>query len=251
MAEKSVLITGGAQRIGCAIAKAFGNAGWHVVIHYNSSQQEARALADQLPSAELTQCDLSDGEAGVGMIKHLAERLPEWRVLINNASAFLEDDVTSLDPATNSKVMQINATTPTRMAQAFLKHARSSSGRRVIQMTDQKIANTNPDFFSYSMSKFALDGAAQMMAIANAPEDRVYRLAPGAILASHDQTAQEAEHSHRLNLLKRRTAADEIASAALFMAEGTLATGSELFIDSGQHLLSQPRDVIYLERGES
>ena len=83
---------------------------------------------------------------------------------------------------------------------------------------------------------------------ADRPEDRVYALAPGAILSSHDQDEAEAEVSHRLNLLGRRTRADEISAACLWLAEGWLASGSTLHVDSGQHLLSQPRDVIYLAR---
>jgi enoyl-[acyl-carrier-protein] reductase (NADH) len=73
-------------------------------------------------------------------------------------------------------------------------------------------------------------------------------LAPGAILASHDQAQEETEISHRLNLLKRKTAPIEIANAALFLAQGWLASGQTLFVDSGQHLLDQHRDVIYLAR---
>ena len=81
-----------------------------------------------------------------------------------------------------------------------------------------------------------------------APEDRVYELAPGAILASHDQTEAETEISHRLNLLKRKTDVREVADACLFLAQGHLANGEALYIDSGQHLLSQRRDIIYLAR---
>jgi enoyl-[acyl-carrier-protein] reductase (NADH) len=83
------------------------------------------------------------------------------------------------------------------------------------------------------------------------PEDRIYGLAPGAILASHDQSPGEAEDSHRLNLLKRRTAAREVADAALFLAEGHLASGQTLYVDSGQHLLRQPRDVMFLAREDA
>jgi NAD(P)-dependent dehydrogenase (short-subunit alcohol dehydrogenase family) len=134
------------------------------------------------------------------------------------------------------------------MAQAYLLQARSSTGRRVIQLTDQKLANPNPDFFSYTMSKHAVAAAVTMLAMAAAPEDRVYALAPGAILPSHDQAEEEAEKSHRLNLLGRRTGIDEVADAAWFLATGPLASGQTLFVDSGQHLLAQPRDVMYLAR---
>ncbi len=244
----AVLITGGAKRIGAAISRRFGAAGWHVVIHYSQAGAQARALADELPSAETIACDLSDGAAAQAMMHELAARLDDWRCLISNASVFALDTVTALDPATNSQAMQVNAVTPALLAQSFLAHARSRAGRRVIQITDQKLANPNPDFFSYTMSKAAVDSAAQMLAMAGEGDDRVYRLAPGAILPSHDQVEEEAETSHLLNLLRRRTGADEVADAALLLAEGPLASGQVLYVDSGQHLLRQPRDVIYLAR---
>lgn len=244
----TVLVTGGAQRIGAAISKRFGLAGWHVVIHCHHSIAEAEALAAGLPSAEVAPCNLADTGAGIALIRQLAARLDDWRVLVNNAAVFPSDQVEQMDLPVFRQVMQVNAKAPVRMAQTFLQLARSRTGRRVIQLTDQKLANPNPDFFSYTMSKHALAATIPMMAMAAEPADRVYGLAPGAILASHDQSPEEAEVSHRLNLLRRRTGADEVADAALFMATGPMASGQTLFVDSGQHLLSQPRDVLYLAR---
>ncbi|VVT12684.1 SDR family oxidoreductase [Erythrobacter sp. EC-HK427] len=248
MSAKSVLVTGGAKRVGRAIVERFAAAGWHVVIHYNSSAEAAEALAASLPSAQTIGADLSSVDAGRAMVRELAEQLPDWRCLVNCASIFEPDDVTGLDAATNAAAMGINATVPVAMAQAYFAHGRSNAGRRVVQVTDQKLANLNPDFFSYTMSKAAADIAAQMMAMAFHGDDRVYTLAPGAILPSHDQTPEEARRSHLLNLLVRQTGADEIADAALFLAEGPLASGQNITVDSGQHLLRQPRDVIYLDR---
>ncbi len=248
MTGKAVLVTGGAKRIGAAIARRFAADGWHVAIHCCRSYDEALALAEELPSAEVVRCDLADGDAAVAMIAELADRLDDWRVLVNSASVFRPDDALALDPGIAWEAMQVNAVTPAMMAQAFLARARSQAGRRVIQLTDQKLANPNPDFFSYTMSKHAAAAAARMLAMAAAPEDRVYALAPGAILASHDQAEDEAELSHRLNLLERRTGADEVAEAALFLATGPIAGGQTLYVDSGQHLLAQPRDVMYLAR---
>lgn len=245
----AVLVTGGAKRIGAAIAERFGAAGWHVVIHYGTSRRAAEDLAARLPSAQAIGCDLADSLAAEAMIDTLAARLSDWRVLINCASVFEVDDVARLDPDTNQRVMAINARTPALMAQRFLARARAKGGRRVIQVTDQKLANPNPDFFSYTMSKHALASTVPMLSKAlTDPRDRVYGLAPGAILPSHDQSEAEAEVSHRLNLLGRKTGAQEVADAALFLAQGWLASGQTLFVDSGQHLLDQARDVIYLAR---
>ena len=94
------------------------------------------------------------------------------------------------------------------------------------------------------MQAFAL-----MRALAQGePAARVYGLAHGAMLPSHDQRSEEHEVSGRMNLLKRLTDPEELADVALFMARGWLASGETIFVDSGQHLLSQPRDVLYLAR---
>ena len=245
----SVLVTGGAKRVGAAISRTFAAAGWHVVIHYNTSADEAQALADSFDSAETCQADLCDLSSIEAMVDTLAARLRDWRALVNSAAVFKPDDVTALDPQTYERAMQVNACAPACLAQVYLRQATSLNGRHVIQITDQKLANPNPDFFSYTMSKHALDATIPMLAMGAAGQgDKVYGLAPGAILPSHDQTEEEAEISHRMNLLGRRTTANEVAEAALFLAGGHLESGQTLYVDSGQHLLRQDRDVIYLAR---
>ncbi|MEN9683746.1 MAG: hypothetical protein RLZZ427_1497 [Pseudomonadota bacterium] len=249
MTQPAVLVTGGAKRIGAVLSRAFAAAGWHVVIHCHSSVAAAHALAATLPSAEVVECDLADPDAAVAMVEQLAARLIDWRVLINSAAVFELDTAAAILPAVHAEAMTVNALTPTRMAQAFLAHAQTAGGRRVINFLDQKLANPNPDFFSYTMAKHALAAATTMLAMAQqAPADRVYGLAPGAMLPSFDQRAEEHEISGRMNLLGRITAPDELADAALWLAQGWLASGETVFVDSGQHLLAQPRDVLYLAR---
>ncbi|MCW1430030.1 SDR family oxidoreductase [Novosphingobium sp. JCM 18896] len=245
----AVLVTGGARRIGAIIARTFGQAGWHVVIHHKDSHDEAEALAATLPSAEIVQCDLADIAASASLIEELVSRLDDWRVLVNSAAVFNPDTAQDLDPAIFHEAVTVNAATPARMAQVFLAKARSKTGRRVIDLTDMKIANPNPDFFSYTMAKHAFASTVRMMAMAQAdPADRVYGLAPGAMLPSFDQAPEEHLTSGRMNLLQRLTDPQELAQAALFLAEGWLASGETLFVDSGQHLLAQPRDVLFLAR---
>ncbi len=247
--QPAVLVTGGARRIGAAIATAFGKAGWHVVIHHRDSHDESEQLAASLPSAETISCDLADGDAAAMMIATLAGRLGDWRVLVNNASVFQLDTTEVLDPAILAEAMAVNAEIPVRLAQAFLAQAPARGGRRVIQLTDQKLVNPNADFLSYTMSKHALAATIPMMAMAQTnPADRIYGLAPGASLPSFDQ--QEAEHdvSGRLNLLRRLTEPGELAEAALFLAQGWLASGETLIVDSGLHLVPGQRDVMFMAR---
>ena len=245
MIHPTVLITGGAKRIGARMAHAFGAAGWHVIVHYGQSRHEAEALAAALPSAETAQCDLADGKAAVAMVQRLSAGHPAWRLLVNSAAVFRYDGADAIDPAIFAEAMQVNAQTPARMAQAFLNGA--PQGRTVINMLDMKLANPNPDFFSYTMAKHALSATVRMLALAH-PDHRVFGLAPGAMMPSWDQQPDEHLASGRMNLLQRLTDPDELGDAALFMADGALASGETLFIDSGQFLLSQPRDVLYLAR---
>ena len=239
----AVLITGGAKRIGAVIARRFAEAGWHVVIHYGRSREAAEALANTLPAAECVGCDLADSDAAVAMVRALAARLDDWRVLINCAAVFRYDSVGALDPEVFGEAMAVNAATPARMAQAFLLSpeqggARAAQGRRVIDLLDMKLANPNPDFFSYTMAKHALASTVRMLAMglhqAGDCSDRIYGLAPGAMLPSHDQAPEEHEASGRMNLLERLTDPAELAEAALFLSEGWLASGETLFVDSGQ-----------------
>lgn len=247
----AVLITGAAKRLGSYVARGFDRAGYHVIVHFGTSAQAAEDLAASLTSAEAVHCDLQDSVASAKMVEMLAKRHTDWPVLVNCAAIFEYDNGDMLNKRIFARAMAVNALTPICIAQSYLHHARAAGGRRVIQFTDQKLENTNPDFFSYSLSKYAAGGAVEMLAKTLAAEDRIYGLAPGAILPSHDQEDSEIERSHILNLLGRKTGAEEIAEAALFLARGHLQSGETLFVDSGQHLLNQDRDVIYLAREQA
>lgn len=245
----TILITGAARRLGATMARRFAAAGWHVVIHHRDSFVEADALAAELPSAEAIAFDLGDIRAVETAARGLAGRLADWRVLINCASVFELDTAQSIDPAVLSQAMAVNARAPVLLAQTFLAHARAATGRTVINVLDQKLANMNPDFFSYTMAKAALAAASEMLAIAcDGTPDRVHALHPGAMLPSFDQADAEHEASGRMNLLRRLTTPEELAEAALFLASGHLANGQAIFVDSGQHLMSQDRDVLFLAR---
>ena len=250
MSRPAILVTGGAKRIGALICRRFAAAGWHVVVHYGRSRSDAEALARALPSAETVQCELADPDAAEAMITHLADRLDDWRVLANCAAVFRQDDPRAISREVMTEALTVNTAAPVRMTAAYLRLARAAAGRRVIDFLDQKLRNINPDFFSYTLAKAALEAALRMQAMTVPdPRDRVYGIAPGAMMASFDQDADEHEISGRMNLLGRLNRPEELAEAALFLAGGHLAGGTTLYIDSGQHLMRQPRDVLYLARG--
>ena len=111
---------------------------------------------------------------------------------------------------------------------------------------DQKLWNPNPDYFSYTLSKAALQAATVMLAQALAPQLRVCGVAPGITLASDTMDAALFAAAHRMTPLQRSSTPDDIARAVRFLIESPAITGTTLLVDGGQHLAAQPRDVVYL-----
>ncbi|MBS0253641.1 MAG: SDR family oxidoreductase [Proteobacteria bacterium] len=245
-----MLVTGAANRIGRAIAQRFGAGGWHVVIHHRHHPEEAAALAASLPSAEVVSFELADRAGMARVMADLAARLPDWRAIACNACAFRPDWPDAPDRAVWDEVMAANLAGNVELARLYLAQARSPTGRRVLNLLDQKLANLNPDFFSYTVGKAGHAAAGAMLAQTVAAPDRVVALSPGNILPSHDQTTDEFALSSRLNLLGRTTTVEDIADAAWLLVTGPVANGTHLFVDGGQHLVPQRRDVLYLVREE-
>lgn len=230
--------------------RRFARAGWRCVVHFGASRSEAEALCAEIAAAggqaAAVGFDLSDADAAIQVLTDAFAEEAGPRVLVNSASIFEFDSPRDPSPALWNRVMAFNALTPIRLSAAF--HRLPGGPKTIVQILDQQIFNPNPDFFSYSVSKAALASASEMMALAFAPETRVVNIAPGATLPAGDQTAEEFEIAGRLNLLRRLNAVEDVAEAVFFAATGPLAAGETLFPDSGQHLVPQPRDAIYLAR---
>jgi NAD(P)-dependent dehydrogenase (short-subunit alcohol dehydrogenase family) len=118
----------------------------------------------------------------------------------------------------------------------------------VVNLLDQKLWNPNPDYFSYTLSKAALEAATKMLAMAMAPRLRVGGVAPGLALLSGPMNEREFELGQRLNPLGRSSPPEDIADAVRFLLTFPASTGSTILVDGGQHLTRQPRDVMFLAR---
>lgn len=248
----AVLITGAARRIGAAIARRFAAAGYHTVIHFGSAEAEAQALVAELIAAggraECFKADLSDPAAIETALGDLAARHPDWSAVVNNASLFDYDSAGQPSRAAWLKAEAVNLWAAIVIAKAFCTSRKGQEGA-IVNLLDQKLANLNPDFFSYTLSKAALEAAGRMLAIEHAPKIRVCTVAPGLTLPSSDQTDAEFQRAASLNPLKRRTTPQDIAEAVLFAAQGALSSGQTLYVDGGQRFLPSPRDVMFLGRG--
>lgn len=243
----TVLVTGGAKRLGAAIARAIAAAGHRVVIHYGASRHEAEALAGEL-DAVAVQGDLADTAAIPDLFARArAAAGGPIAGLVNSASAFEFDRPPAIDPALAARLYAINCTAPAMLAAALGAQDDVADGV-VINLLDQKIGNPNPDFFSYSCAKLALAGATEMLAQALAPRIRVNAVSPGLTLPSGDQSEAEFDRVSRANLLERPVGADQVAAAVVYLLGARGITGQNLFVDSGQRFLKRDGDVMFEHR---
>ena len=237
-----MLVTGGAKRLGAAIARACATAGWRVVIHYGRSRAEAEALAAELGGATV-QGDLAD-TGGIAALFARAKVAAGGAIdaLVNSASAFEFDVPGKIDPALAARLYAINCIAPVLLAEAL---AGQGGEGAVVNLLDQKLANPNPDFFSYTCSKFALAGATTMLAQALAPQIRVNAVAPGLTLPSGDQSTDQFDRVARANLLQRPVGVEAIGEAVVYLLGAASVTGQTLYVDCGQRFLASARDVMF------
>ncbi len=256
---RTVLVTGAAKRLGREIALHFGKAGWNVVVHFGHSATEAEHTAKEIcnlgSSAIALQANLMDESQVKSLFKKSVIHFGRIDCLINSAAIFEYDRPSQSNQVVSQKILtehiHTNLTAPVLLAQEMYQHIKTfekSSDDFVpvtIQLLDQKLINLNPDYFSYTLSKSALLTATEMMALDFAPYLRSVGLAPGITLPSGDQTQAQFETAHRITPMGYSSNPSDIAHAALFIANARAITGTTLYVDGGQHLLSSDRDVMF------
>jgi NAD(P)-dependent dehydrogenase (short-subunit alcohol dehydrogenase family) len=234
------LITGGATRIGAAIAKGLSAKGYAVVIHYNRSHERAETLAKSLPKAAIMQANLLEAGAKE-MMAQAAKPFGAVSLLVNNASLFEKDDFESLTAQMLLNHYKIHVEMPLLLAQAFARQAPPHAS--IINMIDQRVLRPNPLFFSYALSKASLYHATIMLAQALAPHIRVNGIGPGPTLKNERQELADFQNQYLATPLERPVALEDIARAVVFLAQTPSLTGQMLALDSGQHLAWKTPDV--------
>jgi NAD(P)-dependent dehydrogenase (short-subunit alcohol dehydrogenase family) len=250
------LVTGAAQRLGRAIALDLAAAGWDIALHHHTSDPADTLAAAQAAGARVhaLAADLADEAACNALVPAAVAALGRLDAVVNNASLFEYDDVARFTVAALERHWRANTAPAVLLARALHVHLRTrGAGERgcVVNLLDQKLWNPNPDYFSYTLSKAALEAATGLLARALAPVLRVCGVAPGVTLISGplmDEPTFDA--AHRLTPLQRSSTAADVARAVRFLLEAPAITGTTLLVDGGQHLLAQPRDVVFLARRE-
>lgn len=245
----TVLVTGGAARIGAAIARVLAAQGWRVAVHARRIEA-ARVFAATLPDAIGVGGDLSDPTTPAALISavRLAFKTPVCG-LVNNASLFAYDRAPLCDGALLDAHLAVNLTAPVLLASALASQHDLADGA-VVNMLDQKLANLNPDFFSYSCSKVALAGATTMLGQQLGPRLRINAVSPGITLPSLDQSAAHFGAVASRNLLCRPIEIDAIADAVAYLLHARGVHRQTIFVDNGQHLVPSMRDVMFDRPGD-
>ena len=246
--NSAVLITGAASRIGRAIAIDMGKAGWQVAVHYNRSQDAAGETVDTIRSnggsAIALQADLEDLDATRALLPACTKALSPPRCLINNASLFEHDDISTLNEDGFQRHMQVNLRAPVFLAQAFAANLPEGECGVIINILDQRVWKLTPDYFSYTLSKSALWTATQTLAQGLAPNVRVNAIGPGPTLANERQSKEAFERQQKSTILQRGADPSEICAAVRFILDAPSMTGQMIALDGGQHLAWRTPDII-------
>jgi NAD(P)-dependent dehydrogenase (short-subunit alcohol dehydrogenase family) len=252
---RTVLVTGAGRRLGREIALALARAGWQVAVHYRSSAEEAARTRDECrragPRSETFAADLAVEDQARSLVGQAVAAFGSLDAVVNSASVFDHDSFASFSAQSLEAHMRTNTVAPIVLAHALHEHVSSRNGAgAVVNLLDQKLWNTNPDFVSYTLSKAALEAANTMLALALAPQVRVVGVAPGLTLASHMLTQEQFERLHRLSPLGRSSTPQDVAATVRFALENQSITGTTLLVDGGQHLMRFDRDFSLMQGKE-
>ena len=243
----TVLVTGAAKRLGRAMALGLAAAGWRVAVHYRDSATQAqhtvKACAELCAGAQCFTADLSDEAQTRALLPHVVQAMGHVDAVINSAALFENDSAHNFSYACLQTHMLTNTAAAIVLSQQLHAHvsARQTNGV-VVNLLDQKLWNLNPDFFSYTLSKAALETANTLLAKALAPVLRVVGVAPGLTLTSHMLDEQTFEALHKLSPLGRSSSVDDVVATVLFALRNSSITGTTLLVDGGQHLMPFERD---------
>lgn len=237
---RTALVTGGARRIGRAIAESLAEDGFAVVIHCHDSRAEADSIASQIRNrggrAAVAVADLSVETDVETLLPRASTAFGAIGLLVNNASVFERDDLASATRASWDRHMEPNLRAPFVLSQSFARQLPPDAEGLIVNLIDERVWNLTPHFMSYTISKAALWTLTRTLALALAPRIRVCAIGPGPTLPSARQTADQFARQAASVPLQRPAELSEFAAAMRFLIAARSFTGQMLALDGGQHL---------------
>ncbi len=244
MQGKTILVTGGAKRVGAAIVRRLHAAGARVAIHFRSSAYEAFALRGELndiraDSAICVQADLLDVAALPRMVEEVVAHFGQLDALVNNASSFYATPLAEIDREQWHDLVGTNLKAPLFLAQAAAAELRRRHGA-IVNIVDIHAERPMHGHLLYSAAKAGLVALTKGLAQELAPQVRVNAVAPGVIVWPEGEAWQDEEQRRKIvahTLLKREGTPDDIARTVQFLiADAPYITGQVIAVDGGRSI---------------
>ena len=240
--KKTIFITGAAKRIGKEIALCFSEMGWNIIIHYNSSKNDAQVLADEInganPDSAITvQGNLDVKEDVKKVINEVRDAFPTIALLINNASTFYPTPIEDISEEHWDKLVGSNLKGPLFLIKGLKDKIKESKGS-IINITDTNLSKGVANYSIYSAAKAGLESITKGLARELAPDIKVNAIAPGAMLEPPDVTWTEEQKSKVISSipLNRMGSEKDISEAVKFLAKSNYITGQIIKVDGGRSL---------------
>ena len=247
MEANKIIITGGATRIGAAIAEKLSGPKKEIVIHFNRSKSKAEKLKKKLSKNKtkvyLVKGDLSKEADVKKIIKFAKSKLKYFDCLINNASLFENDKLENFTTDSWGRHLRTNLRAPALLSKEFAKNIKGKNNN-IVNIIDQRVFKLTPYFFSYTISKTGLYTLTKTSAMSLAPNIRVNGIAPGPTLKNKRQSEKHFKKQYMATPLKRQVEVEQICNAVDFFIKNISITGQVLAIDSGQNLNWQTPDIM-------
>lgn len=244
MQGKTVLVTGGAKRIGAAITRRLHAAGANIAIHCRASLYDALALRAELneqraDSACVVQADLQETAGLPRIIDEVVRQFGQLDALVNNASGFKPTRFEQMDELQWNELLGANLKAPLFLAQAAAAELRRCHGC-IVNIVDIHAELPMHGHLLYNVSKSGLAGLTRALAQELAPQVRVNGVSPGINVWPESGEWQDEEMHRKLvahTLLKREGTPEDIAKAVQFLiADAPYITGQVIAVDGGRSI---------------
>lgn len=238
--SRVALITGGAKRLGRAIALKLAADGWDIGLHYHHSKQDAEATGAAIEALGrrvlLLKTDLGQEDQVQKLIPACWNQLGPVTCLVNNASVFEMDKIDTVTRDSWDRHIETNLRAPFVLSQAMAEALPVAQSGNIVNMLDQRVWKLTPYFMSYTVAKMGLWTLTRTMALALAPRIRVNAIGPGPTMPSPRQTAEQFAAQSAAMPLGHGATPDEIAEAVLYILGSPSMTGQMIALDGGEHL---------------
>jgi pteridine reductase len=234
------LVTGGAVRIGRALALTLAGRGAAVAVHYGNSAGAAAetvaAIQDLGVRAEAFQADLRDISQADLLIDQAAKRLGRVDILVNSAAVFETKGILDTTEPLWDDQFTVNLKAPYFLSRAFARHVGSGRAGQIVNIADWRAVRPDPQSIAYSLTKAGIVAMTKGLAMALAPNIRVNAIAPGSILPPPGRDESYLVEIGRRTPLQRHGSTEELARALIYLVTAEFVTGQVLFVDGGEHL---------------